>query len=125
MVRFFYQLDTEPSRVLLNRMRLYLNFRPTVSHCDWAYGCIRRAKLPTYAYVKNFEYTLNANLKANKNFAHQTFARNTKDKFRRFNAEVWQYSSIDLIKRNKPVYLTENLIFHRKYLKMIINRDEN
>jgi hypothetical protein len=123
--KVFYQLDTEPSLVLLKPMRLYLNFRPAVSHCDWVYGCIRRSKLPSYAFVKNFEYCPNVNITARENFPHATFTKNHKDKFWRFNAEIWQYSTIDLIKGNKPVYLTENLVFTRKYLKMIINRDED
>jgi hypothetical protein len=118
-----YRLDTEPSRILLKPMRLYVNFRPAVSHCDWVYGCIRKAPLPAYAYVKNFKYKSNLSIKAATTFAFPIFERDVKENFWRYSDKLWQFSSIDLIKGNKPLYLVENLVFANHVLKMVINRE--
>ncbi|HEY0056334.1 MAG TPA: family 16 glycosylhydrolase [Pedobacter sp.] len=118
-----YQLDAEQSQELLKPMRLYVNFRPAVSHCDTHWGCIRRATLPTFASVKNFKYLLNTDVKASQDFPYPVFETDFNDKFKRFKTTLWQFSSIDLIKGNKPAYLLSNFKFERKGLKMVINRN--
>jgi hypothetical protein len=120
-----YQLDAEPSQILLKPMRLYVNFRPAVSHCDWDWGCIRKATLPTYAYVGHFEYISNASTRLIPDFPYPIFEKDVKDDFKKFQAKRWQFSPVDLIKGNKPVYPTENLQFERQGLKMMINRDND
>jgi beta-glucanase (GH16 family) len=119
-----YQLDTEPSQVLMKPMRLYINFRPAVSHCDVHWGCIRQATLPTDAYVKNFKYMSNVSTRANTNITYPIFEKDFKDNFNGHQDKLWQFSFIDLIKGNKPIYLLGNLKYSRKGLKMTINRDD-
>jgi beta-glucanase (GH16 family) len=118
-----YQLDAQSSRVLQKPMRMYVNFRPAVSHCDEAWGCIRRAGLPTYAYIKRFKYLSNASVQANSELSYPIFDRDSRDNFKRYQDKLWQFSSIDLIKGNKPLYTVNNLKFGKRGLTMIINRE--
>ncbi len=122
--KLIFSLPAEIAQQLLKPMRLFVNFRPAVSHCDVEWGCIRKTILPTYAYVKQFNYIPNAAIKTNPVFVYPTFPKGTKDKFKRHNTGLWQLSSIDLIKGDKPLYPAQNLIFGNRFLKMQINREE-
>jgi hypothetical protein len=120
-----YQLDAETAQVLLKPMRLYVNFRPAVSHCDVHWGCIRKATLPTFAHVKNFRYIPNNSTPENHQFSYPVFQKGLKDNFKKHQEKLWQFSSVDLIKGNKPAYPKENLAFGKTGLTMAINREKD
>jgi hypothetical protein len=124
--KLVWSLSSDIAHQLLNPMRLFINFRPAVSHCDigHGWGCIRTAKLPTYAFVKKFTYNSNKSISIVPNFKFNIFDKCTFiDKFGCLKTDIWEISTIDLIKGNKPLYKSENLIFGAPSLKMIINRD--
>lgn len=124
--KLVWTLSADVAHQLLKPMRLFVNFRPAVSHCDIGYGwgCIRTATLPTFTYVKKFKYTRNTSLETNTNFKFNLFDKKCfADRFRRLNSDLWQISAIDLIKGNKPLYKTQNVIFGKPFLKMVVNRD--
>jgi hypothetical protein len=120
-----FSLENETAHQLLRPMRLFINFRPAVSHCDYEWGCIRKAALPTSAYLKYFNYAPTEGINVDPAFVFATFPQGSKDKFKRHHAGLWQHSTIDLIKGDKPSYPQKNLIFGRRFLEMQINRDNN
>jgi hypothetical protein len=88
------------------------------------WGCIRNATLPAHAFLKQFKYTKNKEILPNLNFNFNTFSQNKiKDNFNTLNTNLWQVSTIDLIKGNKPLYKPENILFSKNGLKMQTNRD--
>ena len=120
-----YQLEAEVSQALLKPMRLYVNFRPAVSHCDEHWGCIRKAGLPTFAYVKNFRYAMNNSTPEIHQILYPVFQKGLKDNLKKHQQKLWQFSSIDLIKGNKPAYPKENLAFGKTGLTLAINREKD
>lgn len=116
-----YSVGIEQAKALAKPMRLFVNFRPAVSHCDDSWGCIRNAELPTHAYMKSFSHIPEISLIAKDDST--SFGRVVvDDKFAKFETSNWQNSPIDLIKGNKPLYPAENVSFAGA-LKMQINRD--
>lgn len=121
-----WSLKADIAQQLLKPMRLFVNFRPAVSHCDIndGWGCIRTAILPTFAYLKKFKYARNTDLEIKPNFKFNAFEKKClSDRFRRLKPLLWQVSTIDLIKGNKPLYKPENVVFGASFLKLIVNRD--
>ena len=124
--KLIWSLSADIAHQLLKPMRLFVNFRPAVSHCDIGYGwgCIRTATLPTFAYVKKFKYKSNVDLDNCSDFKFNIFKKKSlADRFRRLNSNLWQVSTTDLIKGNKPLYKPENVVFGVPLLKMVVNRD--
>jgi len=124
--KLIWSLAPEKAVQLLKPMRLFVNFRPAVSHCDSAdgWGCIRKAILPAHAFIKQFKYTKNQEVLPSLNFKFNTFSKNKiKDGFSTLNAKLWEFATIDLIKGNKPLYKSQNNIFGKNGLKMQVNRD--
>lgn len=110
---------------LLKPMRLFINFRPAVSHCDIAdgWGCIRKAILPAYAFINQFTYHKAKEISKPKNFTFMLCKqKNIHDNFNTLNSTLWEISLSDLIKGNKPLYKPDNLFFDNFVLKLQINR---
>lgn|GEM_PF-6325884 len=123
--KLIWSLSPDIATQLLKPMRLYINFRPAVSHCDIedGWGCIRKATLPAYAYIKEFSYIKNNDITKTKNFTISFFKqKHLSDNFNAFKHRLWKISLIDLIKGNKPLYTPDNLTYNNLMLRMQINR---
>ncbi len=124
--KLIWSLSPDIATQLLKPMRLFVNFRPAVSHCDSAdgWGCIRKAILPATSFIKQFKYIKDQKNLTIRNSKFKTFSKNKiKDTFTTLNTSLWQFSITDLIKGNKPLYKIENLIVGDQGLKMKVNRE--